>query len=42
MLAERFPKSTFQGYDLSAEATAYATAQAEERGLANVTSRSAT
>ena len=37
MLAERFPKSTFQGYDLSAEATAYATAQAEERGLANVT-----
>ncbi len=37
MLAERYPNSTFQGYDLSTDAIAYATAQAEERGLANVT-----
>ncbi|MFO7571397.1 MAG: class I SAM-dependent methyltransferase [Gaiellaceae bacterium] len=36
MLAERFPASTFLGYDLSAEATAFASAQAVERGLANV------
>jgi SAM-dependent methyltransferase len=35
MLAERFPKSTFQGYDLSADAIAYATAQAADRGLEN-------
>ena len=36
MLAERFPKSSFQGYDLSAEAVSYATEQAGERGLENV------
>jgi ubiquinone/menaquinone biosynthesis C-methylase UbiE len=36
MLAERFPQSTFQGYDLSAEAISYATEQAAERGLGNV------
>ncbi len=36
MLAERFPSSAFQGYDLSADAIAYATAQAAERGLENV------
>ena len=36
LLAERFPNSTFQGYDLSAEAIAYATEQAAERRLANV------
>ena len=37
MLAERFPASTFRGYDLSAEAIAFARAQADERGLQNVT-----
>ena len=37
LLAERFPHSTFQGYDLSTDAIAYATAQAGERGLSNVT-----
>lgn len=37
VLAERFPQSTFQGYDLSTDAISYATAQAEERGLVNVT-----
>ncbi len=36
MLAERFPNSTFQGYDLSHDAIAYATGQAAERGLENV------
>jgi 2-polyprenyl-3-methyl-5-hydroxy-6-metoxy-1,4-benzoquinol methylase len=36
MLAERFPRSTFQGYDLSTDAIAYAQAQAAERGLENV------
>jgi 2-polyprenyl-3-methyl-5-hydroxy-6-metoxy-1,4-benzoquinol methylase len=36
LLAERFPRSAFQGYDLSADAISYATAQAAERGLANV------
>ena len=36
MLAERFPNSSFQGFDLSTEAIAYATEQAVERGLANV------
>jgi SAM-dependent methyltransferase len=36
LLAERFPNSTFQGYDLSGEAIAYANAQAAERGLDNV------
>jgi 2-polyprenyl-3-methyl-5-hydroxy-6-metoxy-1,4-benzoquinol methylase len=36
-LGERFPQSTFTGYDLSADAIAHATAQAEERGLENVT-----
>jgi 2-polyprenyl-3-methyl-5-hydroxy-6-metoxy-1,4-benzoquinol methylase len=37
MLAERFPASRFQGYDLSPDAIAYATKHALERGLANVT-----
>jgi 2-polyprenyl-3-methyl-5-hydroxy-6-metoxy-1,4-benzoquinol methylase len=37
LLAERYPKSTFRGYDLSAEAIAYASEQAVERGLDNVT-----
>ncbi|MGH3066208.1 MAG: class I SAM-dependent methyltransferase, partial [Gaiellaceae bacterium] len=37
MLGERFPQSTFRGYDLSGDAVAYATAQAAERGLGNVT-----
>ena len=36
MLAERFPNSTFQGYDLSGDAIAYARSQAAERGLENV------
>jgi 2-polyprenyl-3-methyl-5-hydroxy-6-metoxy-1,4-benzoquinol methylase len=36
LLAQRFPKSTFQGYDLSADAIAYATGQAAELGLENV------
>jgi 2-polyprenyl-3-methyl-5-hydroxy-6-metoxy-1,4-benzoquinol methylase len=36
MLAERYPASRFLGYDLSAEAIAYATRQAAERGLENV------
>ena len=36
MLAERFPASSFRGYDLSTEAIAYASEQAVERGLANV------
>jgi len=36
MLAERFPQSRFVGYDLSEDAISYATAQAEERGLDNV------
>ena len=36
LLAERFPASTFRGYDLSGEAIAHATAQATERGLGNV------
>ena len=36
MLAERFPRSTFLGYDLSEDAISYANAQAEERGLDNV------
>jgi 2-polyprenyl-3-methyl-5-hydroxy-6-metoxy-1,4-benzoquinol methylase len=36
VLAERFPRSTFLGYDLSADAIAFATAQAAERGLENV------
>ncbi|MBO6783282.1 MAG: methyltransferase domain-containing protein [Alphaproteobacteria bacterium] len=35
-LAARFPASTFTGYDLSDEALAWASAEAEERGLANV------
>jgi 2-polyprenyl-3-methyl-5-hydroxy-6-metoxy-1,4-benzoquinol methylase len=33
--AERFPNSTFQGYDLSTDAIAYARATAAERGLEN-------
>jgi 2-polyprenyl-3-methyl-5-hydroxy-6-metoxy-1,4-benzoquinol methylase len=37
LFAERFPQSTFQGYDLSKEAIAFAAAQAVERGLENVT-----
>ena len=36
LFAERFPQSTFRGYDLSGEAIAYASAQAAERGLGNV------
>ena len=36
MLAERFPASTFRGYDLSTDAIAFATAQARERSLENV------
>jgi 2-polyprenyl-3-methyl-5-hydroxy-6-metoxy-1,4-benzoquinol methylase len=36
MLAERFPASTFRGYDLSADAIAYAREQAKTRGLGNV------
>jgi 2-polyprenyl-3-methyl-5-hydroxy-6-metoxy-1,4-benzoquinol methylase len=36
LFAERFPKSTFQGYDLSDDAIAYAKAQAAERDLQNV------
>jgi 2-polyprenyl-3-methyl-5-hydroxy-6-metoxy-1,4-benzoquinol methylase len=37
MLAERFPQSRFQGYDLSRDAIAHARSQADERGLENVT-----
>ncbi|CCQ74825.1 class I SAM-dependent methyltransferase [Magnetospira sp. QH-2] len=37
MMAEWFPNSTFVGYDLSADAVAHGRAQAEKRGLANVT-----
>jgi 2-polyprenyl-3-methyl-5-hydroxy-6-metoxy-1,4-benzoquinol methylase len=37
LLAERFPASSFLGYDLSSDAIAYATTQARERGLENVT-----
>lgn len=37
LLAERFPASSFRGYDLSSDAIAYATTQARERGLENVT-----
>ena len=36
MFAERFPASTFQGFDLSPDAIAYANTQAAERGLGNV------
>jgi SAM-dependent methyltransferase len=36
MLAERFPSSTFRGYDLSGEAIAFANEQAAKRGLENV------
>ncbi len=35
-LAERFPSSSFVGYDLSQEAIAFAGGQAAERGLANL------
>ncbi len=35
-LAERFPNSSFVGYDLSEEATGWANARARERGLTNV------
>ncbi|HEX4745390.1 MAG TPA: class I SAM-dependent methyltransferase [Gaiellaceae bacterium] len=37
MLAERFPASSFVGYDLSSEAIAFGRAQAAERGLTNLT-----
>ncbi len=36
LFAERFPKTTFQGYDLSADAIAHAREQATERELENV------
>jgi 2-polyprenyl-3-methyl-5-hydroxy-6-metoxy-1,4-benzoquinol methylase len=36
MLAERFSRSNFHGYDLSQDAIAFARARAAERGLANV------
>jgi SAM-dependent methyltransferase len=36
MLAERFPASSFVGYDLSPAAVAFAMSQAAERGLENV------
>ena len=36
LMAERFPASVFQGYDLSADAIAYASAEAAAGGLANV------
>jgi 2-polyprenyl-3-methyl-5-hydroxy-6-metoxy-1,4-benzoquinol methylase len=36
MLAERFPASTFRGYDLSTDAITFASEQARERGLENV------
>ncbi len=35
-LAERFPESRFTGYDLSDDTIAYATEQAEARGLTNI------
>ena len=37
LLAEWFPNSTFTGYDLSGEAVAWATANAQAKGLTNVT-----
>ncbi|HWQ24071.1 MAG TPA: methyltransferase domain-containing protein [Gaiellaceae bacterium] len=36
LLGERFPASSFVGYDLSGDAIAFASAQAAERGLENV------
>src|SRR5687767_10017081 len=36
MLAERFPSSTFRGFDLSAEAIAFAQERADEQGMRNV------
>jgi len=36
LLGERFPASTFLGYDLSEDAIAFASAQTRDRGLANV------
>ena len=36
ILAERFPASTYRGYDLSTDAIAFAREQARERGLENV------
>ena len=36
MLADRFPASSFVGYDLSEDAIAFAGAQASERGLGNL------
>ncbi|HSF60297.1 MAG TPA: class I SAM-dependent methyltransferase [Gaiellaceae bacterium] len=36
LLAERFPRSRFLGYDLSEEAISHAAAHADERGLDNV------
>jgi 2-polyprenyl-3-methyl-5-hydroxy-6-metoxy-1,4-benzoquinol methylase len=37
MMAERFPRSAFDGYDLSAEAIEYASRRAREQDLRNVT-----
>jgi SAM-dependent methyltransferase len=37
MLAERFPASSFRGYDLSSEAIAFGREQAVDRGLENLT-----
>ena len=37
LLAERFPRSSFEGYDLSDEAIGWARAEAARSGLANVT-----
>jgi 2-polyprenyl-3-methyl-5-hydroxy-6-metoxy-1,4-benzoquinol methylase len=36
LLAERFPRSTFAGYDLSADAIAFARSEAARRGLENI------
>jgi len=37
LMAERFPKSRFTGYDLSRDAIAWATEEAARRGLSNLT-----
>jgi len=37
LMAERFPASSFAGYDLSAEATDWARAETKRRGLTNLT-----
>lgn len=36
MMAERFPRSRFTGYDLSEEATRWAREQAQQKGLSNL------